>query len=108
MKHNFPDEEPCYSDKDYPPLSYEIIDIEGKLHKYELKSERYISYEEDSSVPEGKKCSSIIASLDIHQENLQNLVILGDVMIEEYQVAFHRDKDMVGFAKAKHHPDLLP
>jgi hypothetical protein len=85
---------------------FELEDDEGKMQQYVMKSERYISYEDDSSVPEGKLCSSIFAPLDIRQEHLENLFILGDAFIELNKVFFDRDRNKVGIATAKHAESL--
>lgn len=67
VKSQFPEEEPCVSDKVYPSLTYVLEDENGTAREYTLKSERWISYEDDSSVSEGKKCTSIVQPLDIKQ-----------------------------------------
>lgn len=100
VKHLMPDDEPCVSDTDYQSLSFELRDINGIKHKFELESERYIAISDED--PDAPTCTSVVAPLDIRQTGLSNLFILGDIWMTKFKCYFCRDTDRVGIALAKH------
>lgn len=117
VKSKLPDNAPCASDKEFPDLTYVILDHSGNKRSYTLASEEYVGIEQHTTSPvqmiasmfmpnseqSQGKCSSIVSALDIKQDNTENLFIVGDAFMQKFKCFFDRDTDRVGISVAKHH-----
>ena len=85
------------SELNYPDITYVINGIH-----YVLPSHHWISRDIDETDPKGGLCSHTFSTLDVGQEGLEDMHILGDVFMQLFYTIHDRDNDRVGFAEAVH------
>ena len=88
---------PCSSDKVFPRLTFQLLDINGVERDFHIESDEYIQINDA-----GTKCSSVISPLDVRQDGMSDLFIVGDLFMSKYKCFFDRDSDQVGIALAVH------
>ena len=87
----------------YPDLTYVINGVE-----YVMPSHHWVTRSINDNDPKGGVCQSVLGELDVGQNGLEEMYILGDIFMQLYYTIHDRTNDRVGFAEAVHsQPEVL-
>jgi pepsin A len=98
---------PCnqVSDATHPPLTYQLVDAEGKIQDFVIPSDEYMVSDEG-----GHFCEPAFMKIDIPKKYGPGM-LLGEVFMRNYFTVFDRgdgdvSKARIGFARAKKGPEV--
>jgi hypothetical protein len=84
----------CANDEGFGDITFVIDGID-----YDLPSKHWMEKYESDGI---SFCTSLFSSLDIYQEEQENLFIVGDIFMQVWYTIFDRENNQVGFAEAIH------
>ena len=69
---------------------------------YDLPSHHWMEREINRDLEKGGMCATSIGQLDVHQDGLDDLFILGDMFMQLFYTVFDRENDRIGLAPSIH------